>query len=194
MATWFKDLREHLPHRQSGTQRTCALCNAVVEETVSVNTKPAGELPEYDLCRHCEHKLFAQWGLPFQEYLDGLEVPVVVTDDNVVLKAANQAACALLGKQPTQMEGLLGGLVFECEHALEPEGCGRTVHCSGCVIRNTVTDCHQTGTPHVRVPATLDRGTPEGRVTERLLISTLRRDNVVLLRIELDPSASAGTE
>ncbi len=190
MGVWLKSLRTCWPHGRKKVQRACALCNAALDDTVVVET-PAGGLPRYDLCSHCEHHLFAQWGISFQDYMDGLDVPVVVTDGDFVLKAGNRAACALLGKDMAQMGGMPGGTVFECEHALQPHECGRTVHCSGCVIRNTVTNSYLTGTPHMRVPATLDRGTSEGRVTERLLISTLLRDNVVLLKLERDSADPA---
>jgi PAS domain-containing protein len=186
MAEWFRKLRGRAAQSQTVVQRTCALCGSGLGDPIASEQRTSGDLPRYDLCQRCENRLFAQWGLPFQEYLDELEIPIVITDDNVVLKAANRAACELLGKEAAQMKGRLGGLVFECEHALEPEGCGRTIHCSGCVIRNAVTDSYLTGAPHLRLPATLDRGTPEGGIQQRLLISTLRRDNVVLLKIERD--------
>ena len=190
MGEWFDSLRKGVLHGWKEVQRTCVLCNEAVEQPASVGDGPTGKHLRYDLCPSCENQLFAQWGLPFQDYLDVLEAPVVVTDGDVVLKAANRAACALLGMEPARMEGLPGGLVFECEHALEPEGCGRTVHCSGCVIRHSVTDTYLNGTAHVRLPATLDRGTPEGGAKVRLLISTLRRENAVLLKIEVDPTGA----
>ena len=191
MGEWLENLRKNLLHRRIKAQRTCSECNTALDDLVAGEDRPFGEFFRYDLCPRCERQLFAQWGLPFQDYLDGLEVPIIVTDGDVVIKVANQAACALLGWEATQMEGLPGGLVFECEHALEPEGCGRTVHCSVCVIRHCVTDTHLTGTPHVRLPATLDRGTPGVGAKERLVISTLRQDNVVLLKIEME-SADPG--
>ncbi len=190
MGEWFNRLRGRAAQGDTAVQRSCTLCGTGLDDPDAPGRRTSGDLPRYDLCHRCENRLFAQWGLPFQEYLDELEIPIVVTDDNVVLRAANRAACAMLGKDAAQLKGRLGGLVFECEHALEPEGCGRTVHCSGCVIRNAVTDSYLTGNPHLHLPATLDRGAPEGGVPQRLLISTLRRDNVVLLRIERDDSAA----
>jgi PAS domain-containing protein len=149
----------------------------------------SGDLPEYDLCPRCERQLFAQWGLPLQNFLDGLEAPVVVMDGDALLKAANRAACAMLGKEIEVMQGLPGGLVFECAHAFEPGGCGHTIHCSGCVIRHCVTDTHATGAQHVRVPAALDCRKPEGEERVQFLVSTLRRDDMVLLKIEDAPAA-----
>ncbi len=187
MGEWLKDLRERL-FRAGGAQRTCALCGRALKDAAPAEAGKVSGLPRYELCFRCEHQLFAQWGLPFQKYIDGLDVPVVVTDGDVVLKAANRTALALLGRKAAQLEGLRGGLVFECEHALEPEGCGRTVHCNGCVIRKCVTDTHATGTPHLRVPATLDTRAPDGAATVQLLVSTLRGDDVVLLKVEKAPA------
>lgn len=190
MGRWLEYVRGHVCCWRMGAKRVCVLCSAPLGDAPPAADEKARDLPSYDLCPRCEHKLFAQWGLPFQEFLDGLEAPVVVTDDDVVLRAANRAARELLGRDFAQMEGLPGGLVLECEHALEPEGCGHTIHCSGCVIRHSVTDTCATGTPHVRLPAELDCSTPTGRTKVRFLISTLRRDDVVVLKIENDPSGA----
>lgn len=98
------------------------------------------------------------------------------------LGAANRKACEVLGKTLPQIEGLKSGDVFECENARQPEGCGHTVHCSGCAIRQTVLDTMQTENPHTRVPATLNHLAGSTRID--LLISTETHGNVVFLRID----------
>jgi hypothetical protein len=65
-----------------------------------------------------------------------------------------------------------------------PEGCGKTVHCSGCAIRNTVMDTFQSGKSHLAVEAPLVYGTPDNRHEISFLISTEKVKDVVLLRID----------
>jgi len=74
--------------------------------------------------------------------------------------------------------------VFECANAKLPEGCGNTIHCSGCTIRRNVMDTQETGRRHFRVPAYLNQGNPESYQQIRFLISTEKVEGIVLLRIE----------
>ena len=135
----------------------------------------------HGMCRGCHAHFRRQWrGLSLSEYLDDVPSPVIVVDEDVRLIAANQGAAELLGKAPEEMVGLLGGEALECAHARRPGGCGLTVHCRTCTIRNSVTTTVQTGEPCVRVPAYLER--PEGRLG--LLVSTHRRGPVVQVVIE----------
>jgi hypothetical protein len=78
----------------------------------------------------------------------------------------------------------MGGDVFECAYARLPGGCGRTAHCSGCTIRQTVMDTVRTGQGHLRAPAYLNRATPDGVQRIPLTISTERVGDFVLLRID----------
>ena len=63
-----------------------------------------------------------------------------------------ELAEALAGKPKKVFLGLPGGKVFECAYARLPEGCGKTVHCVTCAIRNTVTSTIQKEVLQVRVP------------------------------------------
>jgi hypothetical protein len=90
----------------------------------------------------------------------------------------------MLGKGSPEIEGHKGGDVFECAYARLPEGCGNTIHCSGCTIRRTVMETHKTGKSSLRVPATLNRNDPEDPDKITLLISTEKIADVVLLRID----------
>jgi hypothetical protein len=108
---------------------------------------------------------------------------VLVTQEGAV-NSANSSALSLLDKGQAEIQGKQGGDVFECMYAELPEGCGKTVHCSGCAIRNTVMDTWETGELHLRVPAYLQQSS--GGVTTRLkfLISTQKKGGMVFLRIE----------
>lgn len=44
----------------------------------------------------------------------------------------------MIKKPIDRVVGLLGGEALECLHSKLPEGCGRTIHCETCAIRNLV--------------------------------------------------------
>jgi len=163
-------------------KRVCAWCGkdlGVVETDFD-----SQHAVSHGICEQCAFHLVAQLGMPLQEYLDGLEVPVLVVDDDVNVKTANRQARELLQKELPAIEGYKGGDVFECDYSRLPEGCGKTVHCSACAIRGTVTDTFKTGMTHVSVPACLHRIAGEENQEISLLISTELVNGVVFLRVD----------
>ena len=140
------------------------------------------------ICPACREHFAFQMGVPLQTYLDSLPVPIFVVDDDMAVQAANRAGYTLLQKGPEQILKRLGGIVFECAYARLPEGCGRTVHCTGCAIRRSVAHTYETGESLMNVPAMLHCGTERDPQDVTLRISTEMMGNVVLLR--LDSSAN----
>lgn len=138
----------------------------------------------HGLCVSCAHHFFAQVGMPLTQYLNGISVPVVTVSPEGTIGAANRKALEILGKTPDQVQGFRGGEVFECEYARLPEGCGDTVHCSGCTIRMTVMDTIRTGKNHRRVPAYLSQYADGGSRRIALFISTETRGGIVFLHVE----------
>jgi transcriptional regulator with PAS, ATPase and Fis domain len=118
------------------------------------------------------------------DFLDSLDAPVVVVDPAGNVISANKNARELLQKELSEIEGYPGGIVFECAFAKLPEGCGKTLHCDGCTIRNTVMDTFRSGKSHLRTPAGLTRGATEENREIQFLISTEKVKDVVLLRID----------
>jgi PAS domain-containing protein len=163
-------------------ERICAWCG---KDLGKIKTEPDIEyLISHGICDECAFHLLSEVGLPLREYLDHLDAPVLVVDEDGNVKTANQQAQALLKKDLPAIEDYPGGQVFECSHAQLPEGCGRTIHCSGCTIRRTVLDTLNTGNPAHQVPATVAcRGTG-GLDRAHYLISTEKFGDVVLLRID----------
>jgi ferredoxin len=94
--------------------------------------------------------------------------------------AINSTACRMLGREAGEVVGLLGGEALECGRSRLPGGCGKTVHCSTCAIRNTVTATHRTGQAMTRVPARLRRS--DGVLD--LLVSTQVEGKLVRVTIE----------
>jgi hypothetical protein len=138
----------------------------------------------HGLCLSCADRVFSRIAIPLSEFVDELESAVVVVDETGTVQTANRHARALLGKDLSAIEGFKGGDVFECAYATLPGGCGQTIHCSGCTIRIAVTETYRTGRNLDRVPAYLNRASPEGIHRLDLRISTRKVQDVVVLRID----------
>ena len=147
---------------------------------VQESSHPDTEI-SHGICSSCRDNVLFQEGVPLQRYIDSFAIPILVVDGNVTVTAVNRRACEVLGKEPTAIVQHLGGDVFECEHSRLPEGCGKTIHCSGCTIRKTVTKCFATGKPQSMVPAYLNPDSPSSRT---LSITTVKVANLVMLRID----------
>jgi len=158
----------------------CAWCNN--ELTPGEATKN-GRIAQ-SLCPACAEHFVFQMGVPLQKYLDSLPAPIFVVTGNTEVQAANTLGLQLLNKESQDVLRKLSGIVFECAYARLPEGCGSTVHCSGCAIRRSVYETYETGESRINVPATLacDPNNPSQDVV--MMISTEKMGDVVLLRID----------
>lgn len=160
----------------------CSACG------VSLGEKPSeafgDDVVSHGLCDPCADRFLAQMGIALHRYLETIPAPVVTVTPDAIVGTANQEARKLLGKELSEIEGFRGGEVFECSHAMQPEGCGRTVHCSGCAIRNTVLDTARTGNVHRNVPAYLTPKQDFETHRIEMVISTEKRGGVVFLRID----------
>ena len=123
-------------------------------------------------------------GVDLNEFLNMLDKPVLLVDHDLRVLTANWKAGQVTGKKNEEMIGYPGGEVFECEYARQSEGCGKTEHCSACVIRNSVNETFQTGEPVQRRPATLHKGDPGHSAPVDLLISAKKSHDIVLLMLE----------
>lgn len=158
---------------------SCAMCHRGIFPGVVARRAITGSV-----CDECFRHLEARSGMPLLDFLDGLGAPVLVADSDCVVELANKPLLGLLGKDPSQVRGRRGGDVFECAYAHLPEGCGQTVHCSGCAIRRAVTETFITGKSLHEVPAYLNRDMATQFLQLGLLISTEKAWGMVLLRID----------
>jgi hypothetical protein len=156
----------------------CAWCKSELETDSGV---PDGGEARTVICPSCAENMLYQDGVDLQLYLDSLPVPVVLVDSNGRVKTANINALLLLNKNLTEIRGNLGGDVFECRYARLPGGCGKTVHCSGCTIRQSVNETFSTGKPVVNRLAYIS-GHSSRRLS--LSISTELINGAVFLRVE----------
>ena len=143
-----------------------------------------GDVVSHGVCEACYHALIVKRKLALSELLDRIDVPVIALDAGVTALLANQAAERAVGKKVDLIKGSLAGDVFECVYASTPEGCGRTIHCSGCTIRRTVLATHQDGQARRGVEVEqLVQHAGERRLT-RYRISTEKIFDQVMLIIE----------
>ena len=162
-------------------KRVCAWCGkdlAAREEYASEGHVTHG------ICSTCALQMTRSTPRSAGEVLSLINEPVFLIDDNGVVKGANKAAAAMLNKELPDIEDELGGDVFECSYAKEEEGCGKSVHCLTCSIRNTVMDTLRSGQGFDKVPAFQSIDTPEGPRIMRFIITTEKLGEKVLLRID----------
>jgi PAS domain-containing protein len=168
--------------KEKTMKKVCAWCRRELESFVAEHEQMYPVT--HGICDTCAADLLMQMGRPLQEFLDSLDVPILLIESGPLICTANRQARKLLDKQLTEIEGRRGGDVIECVHAKLPEGCGNTVHCKSCTIRITVLETFTSGISSVRVPAYPDIQTVSGVKTMRFLITTEKVGNLVLLRIE----------
>lgn len=163
-------------------KRTCAWCKK------DLGIKPSGMYQEglisHGICKECAVDLLGPKKSSLMDFLDNLGVPVLVVGSDVTIDYTNKHSRNFLQKEMSRIEGLRAGEVFDCAYSMLPEGCGKTIHCVGCTIRNTITETYNSGNSHLRTPAYLILGTPDDNREIKLLISTEKVADVVLLRID----------
>ncbi len=160
----------------------CANCQVELRPAEQLDDKQ--EQISHGLCPACMAKVMSRLGQSLKEYLNEFSEPVLVLDKYSLVITTNNAGERVLGKNVPELTGYLGGDVLGCLHAKEPGGCGATLHCLSCVIRNTVKDTYQTGCEHQNVPACMDIDTISGPRKKSYNISTEKVDDLVLLKLE----------
>ena len=157
----------------------CIWCDREISDSGSQSASTI-----HGTCHYCSDNLFDHQGVDLYRYFDTLPAPVILVGRNVTVNYANSIARALLGKELPEIEGCPPGLVLECEYAQLPGGCGKTVHCSSCSLRQAVSETLATGKPFVKTLMILQHGNEGEVLGKRLLISSRRIDDTVMLRID----------
>jgi hypothetical protein len=165
----------------SAAQR-CASCEKELPPAWAIDGTPRAITGR--ICDDCFVHFNARSGMPLRDFLDGIAAPVLLISSNATITYANKTAQLFLMKDPSRIEGFRGGDVFECAYANLPEGCGQTIHCSGCTVRRAVTETFLTGRSLREVPAYLNQQISARCNYLDLHISTEKAWNMVLLRID----------
>lgn len=165
----------------------CAWCKKPIN--FENNDVPSQINPvSHGICKDCAQLMFKELTEPIETFLDRFDMPILVIDSNEGVVTANKKAMKKAGLDKNELKGLRCGDVLQCVHAGESGGCGRTVHCQSCVIRNTVLYTHKTGLPRIRIPSFPDVQQYDNNLKPMLLISTEKVGELVLLKIEESPS------
>ncbi len=160
--------------------RVCAWCNSILDGDQNVGVHEI----THGICNKCNDNVIFQLGVSAQQYIDSLEKPVCIVDQEGRVITANNALQDKLKKDLSHLQDEPGGVVFECPYARLAEGCGNTIHCSGCTIRRVVMDTHQSGKSAYRIPAVLRQEESGEILNIPLHISTEKLGDVVYLRID----------
>ncbi|MBN2145507.1 MAG: PAS domain-containing protein [Candidatus Aureabacteria bacterium] len=159
----------------------CSWCKTVMQEKPSPDQN---QKISHGICDVCRTNTVFQLGVPQKQFIEDIKEPSCIINPEGRVITANQAALKTLGKTLSEILNLPGGNVFECAYARLPEGCGRTIHCSGCTIRRTVTKTYETSEPQYRIPAVLKYGSLKKSQNIHMLISTEKISGVVFIKVE----------
>jgi len=155
----------------------CSYCRKNMGEKYPFDEKSV----THGICPDCfDYYIDRVDGMSFDAYLDRFEIPVLIVDVDGRIVASNKHAAEMTGKSQSELFDLLGGDAMECIYARLPGGCGKTVHCPECTIRNTVQATLETGDPQMNVPAVCKQ---EDRDV-KMIISTEMIGGLVRLVIE----------
>jgi hypothetical protein len=140
-------------------KKVCAWCR---KELGRVDSQAGSEnVITHGICGNCKDNLLFQMGVELGVFLDSLKLPVVVVNCGGTIVTGNDQARTLLRKGLSEIEGYKGGEVFECAYARLPDGCGNTMHCSGCTIRRTVMETYSTGRSFLRIDEIETKDAPQ---------------------------------
>jgi len=162
-------------------KRVCAWCGC--EYGISHEESAPGHIT-HGICAECEDYFQRDEPESLRLFLNRFEAPVLCVDDDARVMTANDEACRLLAKDPTQIGDLMFGEMVQCGWSRLPGGCGRTEHCAACAIRLIVGDTLASETDIEHRKAFVDRFDYEGHVRRsHFLVSTERHGDTVLLKI-----------
>jgi hypothetical protein len=164
-------------------KRICSWCNREIDSADDRSVSEDAPI-SHGICPDCVRQIFSHKRKDLSSFLDQFAGPVFLLNAEGRVITANEQGFAALRKKPEEVEGQLGGDAFDCKYAGLQDGCGKTIHCKTCTIRNTVTDTFRTGESHIKVPAYPDLSHITGENRIRFLISTEKQGEAVLLRID----------
>ena len=121
-------------------KRVCAFCNTVINPGDS-----PGEPVSHGICNDCSLRALSRLGIDIARYIDMPGAPVILVNKDVRIHDVSFEAVRFIGRPLDPILGILAGGTQGCTHAGQPGGCGRTVWCSGCAIRNAVRTTYETG-------------------------------------------------
>lgn len=145
----------------------------------------SSNLITHTICDECSDNLDFQLGVTLKRYLESFRMPIIATDRDGNLLAANDPARKLHGIKPMKTDSGWKGKIYECAHSRLPERCNNKLHFNGCTIRFAVTDTFNTGNSHTDLPAFINDHCPQQPASDYdLLISSSKKDGTIYLVID----------
>ena len=155
----------------------CAWCGAIL-------TPGDPSFVTHGICPKCQVAFVGGPGpASLKEFIGRFNFPIMVVNADVELTGANAQALELVGRTAAAAEGHRGGELLECIHSVHQGGCGRSVHCKACTIRNSVRETYETGAPMIDVESYQQVMTDDGLKKVQFRISTAKVSDSVLLKI-----------
>jgi hypothetical protein len=159
----------------------CAWCKKEIESVTTAHKE--NKQISHGICDDCRFKLeYESFGL--EKFIITLKKPILVMDRRVRVQSANSRAIELLQTGKEEIVDQLVGDVIQCVYSDLPGGCGKTIHCSGCTIRNSAEKTYETGQSLTNIKAYQILKTPAGTKHKIILISTEKVGDLVLLQID----------
>jgi len=174
-------------------KRVCAWCQ---KELRSVECGDVNSLlTSHGICVECARLIVGDDLMTLADFLDTLDVPVVVVDDAHGATLANTRAKTLRPLPPSSIPPPLHSTngdrkssippqkLHDCVESGELGDCSRTIHCEGCTIRRAVMNTYRTGESTELVPACKSRSNPDELCLVDCWISTELVDDIVFVQV-----------
>ena len=142
------------------------------------------------ICDACNQEQLRQFGRPLQELIDELPAPVVIVGPDAEVLGANRRARSIGPNRLPRIDDRFGDMIG-CVNA-KTTGCGRSVCCQSCTIRESVKKTLATGKPCKDVPTYRDIEVDSRVKHLNLRVSTELRGKYVLVRIDKVSGKKAG--
>jgi hypothetical protein len=158
---------------------TCAWCQKTITETPGPKTEVS-----YGICPDCMGNLLGPSRMILSEFLNSIELPILVTDEHGGIRQANRAAERTLGNGVCQVQGKRFGVVIECTNAEVMGECGMSPYCSGCAFRRSIFDTYRDGKPCYGEYSKHKVVTTTGPTAKQFRYSTTKTGNSVVVAID----------
>ena len=157
----------------------CAWCH----KTLSENAGPKTEV-SYGICPDCMGSMLGPSRVILSEFLNSIELPILVTDEHSGIRQANRAAERTLGNGVCQVQGKRFGVVIECTNAEVTGECGVSAYCSGCAFRRNIIDTYRDGKSRYGEYSKHKVATPTGSRARQFRYSTTKSGDSVVVAID----------
>jgi hypothetical protein len=157
----------------------CAWCQKLLVDDASDGAKIS-----HGICEDCLRKMQGETAVSLTDFVNELEIPVLVTDRDWVVIEANHAAGKILGQPATRMKQARGGMAIECYYAGLPDGCGKTPQCRGCALRKNIADTYADGQPRYGLYAQQQLMAGDAPRMVQFRFSTQKMGEMVMFAIE----------